>query len=1279
MTKKLTIPIISTALLMSMIFSPGVYGANGASGQIGTAAEIGVQYKTHIQDKGWEAIWKTDGSLSGTVGEGKRLEALKIELTGDVPEEAEILTYVHVQNEGDLGPFSMGELAGTEGKGLRLERIRLELNDLPGYELKYNVQVQNQGWLKDENDPSKWYSSGETAGTTGKGLRLEAIRIKLVAVNQYLQFYYDALSSVEEYQYTEESWADYQKVVKANVVTASNTNAQILAATRTILAAQADLVKGRDFRAYKAAVNAVKEVECTPETWADYQQVLDDNVMTQDNSQEEIDEATKIILEAQKKLQRKVNLTEYRKALESVREVDYAADSWADYQQVLAENVMTENNTQIEVDAATKKIVEAQKKMVRKFDFTAYDALLAAVKEEDYTEVSWIVYQKVVAANVVTENDTQTDIENAMLKIEAAQKKLVRVGDLTEYEAALNSVKKTDYTTESWIAYQKIVRANEVSSRNTQEEIDAATALILTAQKKLAKAGVLDEYSEVLERVSEENYTTASWSAYKKVLDANEVTELSGQDAIDAAIEKILVAQKKLVPVGEMKAYLELLAAVTETNYTTASWATYQKVVDANEVTRFSGQAAIDAAVTKIKAAQKNLVKAGDMTKYNSAIAAYADKSGLYTSASWAAYQKVVKASLVDRDKGQKAIDAATAKVIAAQENLVKRITEADYTTYLNSIKYNDQLYTPASWATFEKVLDANTLSDDNPKSVIDAALKKIQAAAKKLVLRADISLYQQYLALLETVQVKKEIYTKVSWAAYRKVVDANVMTPEKSEAEIKAAMSKIEAAQDNLVERSDTTEYDRLYHLYDGKEGEYTTAGWNAYQKVLDTKTNILTVENSQAEVNAAIGRIKTAQSKLLLTKVPAELKYYYDAIAKYDGRSSEFTEDSWRDYQLVITNNYVDKDSTAKAIIAATGKILDAQKKLVSHADMTPFMEAIKLYQENKRVNDEYASHVTDESWFAYADLVETYASFDEKNNWAWNPYGSKKTDITQASGETAVISAANTLNDLKKAFVYIPEYQAALAAYDAAMKLPAGKTPESYTTTSYGTYLTQKTLNTITDEDRIKTELSFINAKAANMVTAIDKLVERALPSTVALFNTEIATYETKLNSEMHWDQATGTYIIEDGYYTLASWLVYEDQYKKYYIDTNTKLDPADDTDETYVTATTDLVDAREALVFTAKHAAASLNQTDLQSPNVIKGDNLLVRATNLVNLGSSGFTVTIISPPGTPNVGVDALTGVVTGEAGTTVTISFKVTEDGNPSNSWSVTYSGIPIS
>ena len=114
MKKRKMLPVLSTLMLASMVCAPSAFAA-GVDAKVATT--VGVQYKTHIQDKGWETNFKTGGELSGTVGEAKRLEGLIVQLVGSLPAGANIETYVHVQNQGDKGPFAMGTNAGTEGLG----------------------------------------------------------------------------------------------------------------------------------------------------------------------------------------------------------------------------------------------------------------------------------------------------------------------------------------------------------------------------------------------------------------------------------------------------------------------------------------------------------------------------------------------------------------------------------------------------------------------------------------------------------------------------------------------------------------------------------------------------------------------------------------------------------------------------------------------------------------------------------------------------------------------------------------------------------------------------------------------------------------------------------------------------------------------------------------------------------------------------------------------------------------------------------------------------------
>ena len=79
----------------------------------------------------------------------------------------------HSQNKGWMSEVSDGNMAGTTGLGLRMEAIKIAISDdLLSGSIEYQVHVQNKGWMN-------WSENGETAGTTGQSLRMEAIKIKL--------------------------------------------------------------------------------------------------------------------------------------------------------------------------------------------------------------------------------------------------------------------------------------------------------------------------------------------------------------------------------------------------------------------------------------------------------------------------------------------------------------------------------------------------------------------------------------------------------------------------------------------------------------------------------------------------------------------------------------------------------------------------------------------------------------------------------------------------------------------------------------------------------------------------------------------------------------------------------------------------------------------------------------------------------------------------------------------------------------------------------------------
>lgn len=134
----------------------------------------GIMYRSHVQDNGWEA-YRRNGQLSGTEGQSKRLEAIKIFLPNE-SSSCHINYQVHIQDIGWQNWVKDGQLAGTEGQSKRLEGIKITLSGMPQYSVMYRVHVQDYGW-------QEWKKNGEFAGTEGQSKRLEAIEIKIVKTN----------------------------------------------------------------------------------------------------------------------------------------------------------------------------------------------------------------------------------------------------------------------------------------------------------------------------------------------------------------------------------------------------------------------------------------------------------------------------------------------------------------------------------------------------------------------------------------------------------------------------------------------------------------------------------------------------------------------------------------------------------------------------------------------------------------------------------------------------------------------------------------------------------------------------------------------------------------------------------------------------------------------------------------------------------------------------------------------------------------------------------------
>ena len=92
----------------------------------------------------------------------------------------------HIESIGWETYKSDGIMAGTSGRGLRVEALKIELGnvDYQG-DVEYKSYIEGSGW------ESTFKKNGEISGTTGKSLRIEAIQAKLTGeIANHYDIYY---------------------------------------------------------------------------------------------------------------------------------------------------------------------------------------------------------------------------------------------------------------------------------------------------------------------------------------------------------------------------------------------------------------------------------------------------------------------------------------------------------------------------------------------------------------------------------------------------------------------------------------------------------------------------------------------------------------------------------------------------------------------------------------------------------------------------------------------------------------------------------------------------------------------------------------------------------------------------------------------------------------------------------------------------------------------------------------------------------------------------------
>lgn len=176
--------------IIEFVFIYAVSFANVDSNSILTSDLIiendALEFEEKIEENEIETEEIEEEKINEIVIEDTMVEDVQKEesIVGTSSNYASIRYRTHAQNIGWQKTFKDGETAGTHGMGLRLEAIEITIDSNLSGNVVYNSYVENIGW-------QKAVSNGQESGTNGMGLRLEALRISLEGeIADYYDIYY---------------------------------------------------------------------------------------------------------------------------------------------------------------------------------------------------------------------------------------------------------------------------------------------------------------------------------------------------------------------------------------------------------------------------------------------------------------------------------------------------------------------------------------------------------------------------------------------------------------------------------------------------------------------------------------------------------------------------------------------------------------------------------------------------------------------------------------------------------------------------------------------------------------------------------------------------------------------------------------------------------------------------------------------------------------------------------------------------------------------------------
>jgi hypothetical protein len=694
-----------------------------------------------------------------------------------------------------------------------------------------------------------------------------------------LTAYNTALSAVVEATYTPASWTTYQIVVAANVMTIANTQAEVNTATNNIIAAQTNLITVIDANLTTAKANAaaLNQTDYTPASWSTLTTAL---ALSETNDAEKITKTNSINSAITALVFAGLaDLNTAKANAAALNQADYTPNSWSVLTTTLA--LPETNNT--EIVTKTNAINSAIAALVLRADKTALTTAINAeysdgatrttyvLTETNYTPNSWTTYTNAITSAITVEADlnaTTVQVTEAINLINSTKTALILRADKTALTTAINAeysdgatrttyaLVQADYTPVSWTTYTNAIASAitvEADLNATNLEVTNAINLIGTTKSALVFAGLSDLNTAKANAaaLTETNYTPASWSTLTAALalpETNNTEIITKTNAINNAITALVFAG--LADLNTAKANA---AALTEANYTPASWSTLTTALALPETTNTE----VVAKTTAINNAITNLVLRADKTALTAAInAEYSDGATRttyvliqidYTPATWTTYVNSITAGITTENNLNATVLEVTnaTNLIGTTKSALVFIGLADLNTAkANAAALTEADYTVASWSVLTTALAM-------PETTNTEVINKTNAINNAITALVFAGLADLNTAKANAAALVQTDYAVASWST----LTTALAMPETTNTEVVTKTNSINSAITALV-------FAGLADLNTAKanaavliEANYTPASWSTLTVALalpeTTNTEVVTKTNS---INSAI-----------------------------------------------------------------------------------------------------------------------------------------------------------------------------------------------------------------------------------------------------------------------------------------------------------------------------------------------------------------------------------------------------------------------------------------